>query len=76
MESLKILGKLTNKRWILSVTNNSGFKSLEEIKQLDNKKKIEQLKKEENIKKILDIIPSSEVTSVIEIVKENNKKKD
>ena len=72
----KVLGELTKKRWILSITNKTGHKSLEEIKQLDYKKKIDQLKKEETIKKILDIIPSSEVTSVIEIVKENNKKKD
>ena len=72
----KVLGELTKKRWILSITNKTGHKSLEEIKQLDHKKKIDQLKKEETIKKILDIIPLSEVTSVIEIVKENNKKKD
>ena len=72
----KILGKLTNKRWILSVTNNSGFKSLSEIEQLNYERKVEQIKKEDSIKKILDIIPSSEVTSVKEIAKENIKNKE
>ncbi len=72
----KILGKLTNKRWILSVTNKSGFKSLSEIEQLNYERKVEQIKKEDSIKKILDIIPSSEVTSVKEIEKENNKNKE
>ena len=72
----KILGKLTNKRWILSVTNNSGFKSLSEIEQLNYERKVEQIKKEDSIKKILDIIPSSEVTSVKEIEKENIKNKE
>lgn len=72
----KILGELTNKRWILSITNKQGFRSLSEIKQISYKKKVEKLKKEESIKKILDIIPLSEVTSVKEIIKENNEKKD
>ena len=72
----KILGKLTNKRWILSVTNKSGFKSLSEIEQLNYERKVEQIKKEDSIKKILDIIPSSEVTSVKEIEKENIKNKE
>ena len=72
----KILGELTNKRWILSITNKQGFRSLSEIKQISYKKKVERLKKEESIKKILDIIPLSEVTSVKEIIKENNEKKD
>ena len=72
----KILGKLTNKRWILSVTNNSGFKSLSEIEQLNYERKVEQIKKEDSIKKILDIIPSSEVTSVKQIEKENIKNKE
>ena len=72
----KILGKLTNKRWILSVTNNSGFKSLSEIEQFNYERKVEQIKKEDSIKKILDIIPSSEVTSVKEIEKENIKNKE
>ena len=72
----KILGKLTNKRWILSITNNSGFKSLSEIEQLNYERKVEQIKKEDSIKKILDIIPSSEVTSVKEIEKENIKNKE
>ena len=72
----KILGELTKKRWILSITNKQGFRSLSEIKQISYKKKVERLKKEESIKKILDIIPLSEVTSVKEIIKENNEKKD
>ena len=72
----KILGKLTNKRWILSITNNSGFKSLSEIEQFNYERKVEQIKKEDSIKKILDIIPSSEVTSVKEIEKENIKNKE
>ena len=72
----KILGKLTNKRWILSVTNKSGFKSLSEIEQLNYERKVEQIKKKDSIKKILDIIPSSEVTSVKEIEKENIKNKE
>ena len=66
----------SNKRWILSVTNNSGFKSLSEIEQLNYERKVEQIKKEDSIKKILDIIPSSEVTSVKEIEKENIKNKE
>ena len=61
---------------LLSVTNNSGFKSLSEIEQLNYERKVEQIKKEDSIKKILDIIPSSEVTSVKEIEKENNKNKE
>ena len=76
MEGLKILEELTKKRWILSITNKKGFRSLSEIKQISYKKKVEKLKKEESIKKILDIIPLSEVTSVKEIIKENNEKKD
>ncbi len=72
----KILGNLTNKRWILSVTNKSGFKSLSEIEQLNYERKVEQIKKEDSIKKILDIIPSSEVTSVKKIEKENIKNKE
>ena len=72
----KILEELTKKRWILSITNKQGFRSLSEIKQISYKKKVERLKKEESIKKILDIIPLSEVTSVKEIIKENNEKKD
>ena len=72
----KALGHLTNKRWILSITNKSGFKSLSEIEQFNYQKKVEQIKKEDSIKKILDIIPSSEVTSVKEIEMENNKNKE
>ena len=75
-KAAKTLGHLTNKRWILSITNKSGFKSLSEIEQFNYQKKVEQIKKEDSIKKILDIIPSSEVTSVKEIEKENNKNKE
>ncbi len=72
----KILGELTKKRWVLSITNKQGFKSLSEIEKIKYEKKVEQLKKEESIKKILDIIPSSEVTSVEEIINGNKTKKD
>ena len=72
----KILGQHTKKRWMLSLTNKQGFKSLSEIKQQDYVNKVNKLKKEESIKKILDIIPLSEVTSVEEIVKKNNTIKD
>ena len=64
------------KRWVLSITNKQGFKSLSEIEKIKYEKKVEQLKKEESIKKILDIIPSSEVTSVKEIINGNKTKKD
>ena len=75
-KAAKTLGHLTNKRWILSITNKSGFKSLSEIEQFNYERKVEQIKKEDSIKKILDIIPSSEVTSVKEIEKENIKNKE
>ena len=70
------MGQHTKKRWMLSLTNKQGFKSLSEIKQQDYVNKVNKLKKEESIKKILDIIPLSEVTSVEEIVKKNNTIKD
>ena len=72
----KILGELTKKRWILSITSQPGFKSLSEIEKLNYERKVENIKKEESIKKILDIIPSSEVTSIKEIFKKITKKKD
>jgi len=60
----KTLEFVTKKRWILSVSNKIGLKSLQEVEDEKKKKKIEKIKNEKLIKKILEIIPSSEVVSV------------
>ena len=66
----KTLELITKKRWILSVSNKTGLKSLQEVEDEKNNKNIEKIKNEKLIKKILEIIPSSEVISV-ESIKKN-----
>ena len=65
----KILELITKKRWILSISNKIGFKSLQEVEDEKKNNNIEKLKNEKLIKKILEIIPSSEVISVKPIKK-------
>ena len=60
----KTLEFVTKKRWILSISNKIGLKSLKEVEDEKKNKKIEKIKNERLIKKILEIIPSSEVISV------------
>ena len=60
----KTLEFVTKKRWILSISNKIGLKSLKEVEDEKENKKIEKIKNEKLIKKILEIIPSSEVISV------------
>ena len=60
----KILEKITKKRWILSISNKNGSKTLSELEKEKNQELIDSLKKEEIIKKILEIIHSSEVISI------------
>ena len=65
----KTLELITKKRWILSISNKAGLKSLQEVEDEKVKKNIEKIKNEKLIKKILEIIPSSEVISVKSIKK-------
>ncbi len=65
----KILETITKKRWILSISNKNGSKTLSELEKEKNQELIDSLKKEEIIKKILEIIPSSEVISISKIIK-------
>ena len=65
----KILESITKKRWILSISNKIGLKSLQEAEDEEKNKNIEKIKNEKLIKKILEIIPSSEVISVKPIKK-------
>ena len=65
----KILKFITKKRWILTISNKTGLKSLQEVEDEKKNKNIEKLKNEKLIKKILEIIPSSEVISVKPIKK-------
>ncbi len=65
----KIIESITGNRWILSISNKKGFKSLFELEKEDEKKRIESFKKEKIIKKILDLIPSSEIISIKSINK-------
>ena len=65
----KTLEFVTKKRWILSISNKIGLKSLQEVEDEEKNKKIEKIKNERLIKKILEIIPSSEVISVKPIKK-------
>ena len=55
---------ITKKRWILTISNKIGLKSLQEVEDEKKNNNIEKLKNEKLIKKILEIIPSSEVISV------------
>ena len=65
----KTLESITKKRWILSISNKIGLKSLQEVEDEEKNKNIEKIKNEKLIKKILEIIPSSEVISVKPIKK-------
>ena len=65
----KTLEFITKKRWILTISNKIGLKSLQEVEDEKKKKNIEKIKNEKLIKKILEIIPSSEVISVKPIKK-------
>ena len=65
----KTLELITKKRWILSISNKIGLKSLQEVEDEKKNKNIEKIKNEKLIKKILEIIPSSEVISVKPIKK-------
>ena len=65
----KILESITKKRWILSISNKIGLKSLQEAEDEEKNKNIEKIKNEKLIKKILEIIPSSEVISIKPIKK-------
>ena len=65
----KTLESITKKRWILSISNKIGLKSLQEAEDEEKNKNIEKIKNEKLIKKILEIIPSSEVISVKPIKK-------
>ena len=65
----KTLEFITKKRWILTISNKTGLKSLQEVEDEKKNKNIEKLKNEKLIKKILEIIPSSEVFSVKSIKK-------
>ena len=65
----KTLEFITKKRWILTISNKTGLKSLQEVEDEKKNKNIEKLKNEKLIKKILEIIPSSEVISVKPIKK-------
>ena len=65
----KTLEFITKKRWILTISNKIGLKSLQEVEDEKKNKNIEKIKNEKLIKKILEIIPSSEVISVKPIKK-------
>ena len=60
----KVIEESTNCRWIFSISNKQGFKSIAEYENEKNNQKIELIKKDKLIKKILEIIPSSEVISI------------
>ena len=65
----KTLEFITKKRWILTISNKIGLKSLQEVEDEKKNNNVEKLKNEKLIKKILEIIPSSEVISVKPIKK-------
>ena len=69
MEGFKNTRNNYQKRWILSISNKNGSKTLSELEKEKNQELIDSLKKEEIIKKILEIIPSSEVISISKILK-------
>ena len=60
----KIIERKTGKRWIFSLSNKKGVKSVVEYDEEKNAEVIEEIKKNEIIKKILEIIPSSEIVSI------------
>ena len=60
----KIIERKTGKRWIFSLSNKIGVKSVVEYDEEKNAEVIEEIKKNEIIKKILEIIPSSEIVSI------------
>ena len=71
-DTSKLLENITKKRWVLSISNETGMKSISEVEKEKSLEKIELLKKEKLLKKILEIIPSSEILSIKEIEKKNN----
>ncbi len=64
-----LLNKITNDRWMISLSTKKGLKTLVEFESEIEKEKIEKIKKNTFVKKILEIIPLSEVVSVKEIDK-------
>ena len=60
----KLLENITGQRWVLSISNKVGCKSLNEKEIQDSEIIIDKIKKNKIIKKILEIIPSSEVVSI------------
>lgn len=71
----KLLENITGQRWVLSISNKVGCKSLNEKEKQDSEIIIDTIKKNKIIKKILEIIPSSEVVSIKPIektIKEKN----
>ena len=67
----KIIEKKTGQRWIFSLSNKKGIKSINEYDKEKNIEVIEEIKKNEIIKKILEIIPSSEIVSVRKLNQKN-----
>ena len=72
-DTSKLLENITKKRWVLSISNETGMKSISEVEKEKSLEKIELLKKEKLLKKILEIIPSSEILSIKEIEKKTIK---
>ncbi len=68
-KATNLLNKITNDRWMFSLSTTKGLKTLMEFEIELEKEKIEEIKKNNFVKKILEIIPSSEVISVKEIDK-------
>ena len=66
-KATKIIERKTNQKWIFSLSNKNGVKSISEYEDGKTKKQIESLKKNKIIKKILEIIPSSEIVSIKKI---------
>ena len=72
-DTSKLLENITKKRWVLSISNEAGMKSISQVEKEKSLEKIELLKKEKLLKKILEIIPSSEILSIKEIEKKTIK---
>ena len=70
----KLLENITGQRWVLSISNKVGYKSLNEKEKQDSEIIVDTIKKNKIIKKILEIIPSSEVVSIKPIEKNNQGK--
>ncbi len=74
-DTSKLLENITKKRWVLSISNETGMKSISQVEKEKSLEKIELLKKEKLLKKILEIIPSSEILSIKAIEKNTIKDK-